>query len=342
MANPARRRGSCLGRIFVFFISLVVMVAVVEVVLRLFFPVYQVGLLKAYQYDPELGTRLHDNVHLFKTTDFQQEIRTNALGTVNFQDDFAGYETLVFAVGDSFTQGTGLPSDMSYPAQLDLILNEDANGFYQKKFGVVNLGIAASGGEQAFISLKRWSGTVGKPKVILYLGCANDYEDDTLFANGYRHKHIVDGSPTYGALVGPLQWLTDDLQVGVRVKTAISNMRRAGSQNGQNNMTDQKSQVPSIAELEKPVLEKMLAYAKENDATLIVSWSDYETSYDWLKKWAAENVANNVKFADWAPKVKAVEAAIPALPEDNQHSGGHHRGWVNHVIATEYARQIRQ
>jgi lysophospholipase L1-like esterase len=338
MKNTTGRRGSCLGRVFMLLITTLITLGVLEIVLRTFFPVYQVSILQAYQYDPELGTRLHDNVHLFKTTDFQQEIRTNPLGTVNFQDDFKGYDNLVFAVGDSFTQGTGLPSDMSYPAQLDLILNQDENGFYQKKYGVVNLGIAASGGEQALISLQRWAGTIGQPKVILYLGCANDYEDDTLFKNGFRHKHIVDGSPNYGPLVRPLQWLTDDLQIGIRLKIAISNMRRMGSQNGQNNMEDQKKQVPSIAELERPVFDRMLAYAKENNAELIVGWSDEETSYEWLKKWAADN---NVKFADWAPKVKAVESAIPALPEDNNHSGGHHRGWVNHVIAEEYARQIR-
>lgn len=338
MKKTNGRRGSCLGRIFVFFISTLIMLTVVEIILRTFFPVYQVAILQAYQYDPELGTRLHDNVHLFKTTDFQQEIRTNPLGTVNFQDDFNGYETLVFAVGDSFTQGTGLPSDMSYPAQLDLILNEDDKGFYQKKYGVVNLGIAASGGEQALISMRRWAGSVGQPKVILYLGCANDYEDDVLFNNGFRHKHMVDGSPTWGPLVRPLQWLTDDLQIGIRLKVAISNLRRMGSQNEQNNLTDQKKQIPSIAELERPVLEKILAYARENNAELIVGWSDDETSYGWLKTWAQEN---SVKFADWAPKVKAVESSIPALPEDNQHSGGHHRGWVNHVIAEEYARQIR-
>ncbi len=336
MKNPDRRRGSCLGRIFAFLISTFVMLIIAEVILRTFLPVYQVSILQSYQYDEELGTRLKPGVHLFKTTDFQQEVRTNALGTVNFQDDFAGYENLIFASGDSFTQGTGLPADMSYPAQLDLILNTGEDGFYQKKFGVVNLGIAASGGEQALISLKRFSGSIGKPKVILYLGCANDFEDDTLFKTGYRHKHMVEGSPTWGSFVRPMQWLTDDLQLGIRLKAAVFNLRRGTAQ--VDNMKGQTQQVPSIAELEGPVLDRILAFAKENNAQLVVSWSDNGTSYEWLKTWAQNN---SVGFADWAPKVRSVEAAIPALPEDNQHSGGHHRGWFNHVIAEEYARQIK-
>ena len=32
---------------------------------------------------------------------------------------------------------------------------------------------------------------------------------------------------------------------------------------------------------------------------------------------------------------------MPRLTLDNQHSGGHHRGWTNQFIASEFARQIR-
>jgi len=31
---------------------------------------------------------------------------------------------------------------------------------------------------------------------------------------------------------------------------------------------------------------------------------------------------------------------MPALTLDNQHSGGHHRAWVNRVIAEEFRRQM--
>ena len=47
-----------------------------------------------------------------------------------------------------------------------------------------------------------------------------------------------------------------------------------------------------------------------------------------------------VAFADWAPAVAAVEAAVPRLPVENHHSAGHHRGWVLRAIAEAYLKQI--
>ena len=130
-------------------VSILLSLALMEIILRQVAPIYPTGgMPQAYEYDPELGYRLRPDVHLFRTTDFQQEVRVNQLGTANFQDNFDGYQSLVFAFGDSFTHGLGVPADMSYPAQLDLILNENQEGFYEKRFGVVNLGTPGFGGEQ--------------------------------------------------------------------------------------------------------------------------------------------------------------------------------------------------
>ena len=307
----------------------------IEIFLRIFFPIYPVSTLRAYQYDPELAVRLKPGIHSLETTDFQQELRVNKLGTVNFQESFDGYERLIFAAGDSFTQGTGLPSDMSYPAQLDLMLNSSEGG-YAKKYGVVNLGLAAYGGEQNLIALKRFAGAIGKPSVIMYLGCDNDHQDDQLFLSGYRHGHIVDGNPKWGAFVRPLQWLTNDLQLGLRLKLAVGNLRRSSA--GVSPVSGESAGGgPSVAELEGPVLDRVNAFAKENGAELVVSWAGPGPSYDWTKQWAERNGA---KFADWAPRAKTVTDAIPDLPTDNPHSGGHHRGWVNRIIAEEFGRMV--
>lgn len=337
MNKPKRR--SWFRRILTVFLSTLISLIVLEFILRAFLPVYQTSIPEAYQYDEELGFRMRPGIHLFKTTDFQQEVRMNRLGTVNFQENFDGYDTIVFAVGDSFTYGTGLPADMSYPAQLDLTLNQDAQGFYTKKYGVVNLGLAAFGGEQSIIAVRRWAGIIRPPKYILYLGCVNDYEDDLLFKSGYSNRHLVEGNPAWAGMVRPLQWLTNDLQIGIRAKLLLSRARRARL-----GATDAKKlgvpeNPPSTAELELPALEKLAQFAKENNATLIVGWSETGLSYDWLKTWA-EN--NDIRFADWGPKMNSVLASIPDLPTENQHSGEHHRGWVNRVIAEEYARQIRE
>ena len=80
---------------------LVFLLVILEVILRTFIPVYTVGIPESYQYDEKTGFKLKENVHLFKTLDYQAEIFTNSFGAVNFADDFDGYETLIYAVGDS-------------------------------------------------------------------------------------------------------------------------------------------------------------------------------------------------------------------------------------------------
>ena len=108
-------------------VSLSIALLILENILHSYFPVYLSGYIGSYQYDKELGYRLKDKNNYLLTTDYQQEIHTNKLGTVNFQDNFDDYKVLVFALGDSFTQGTGLPADASYPFQLDLLLNRENN-----------------------------------------------------------------------------------------------------------------------------------------------------------------------------------------------------------------------
>lgn len=303
-----------------------------EVALRAFAPIHLASILEAYEYDAELGVRLRPNVHLFKTTDHQQELRTNKLGSVNFQDDFDGYLRRVFALGDSYTMGMGLPSDLSYPSQLDLLINRDQTGFYRKQYAIVNLGLAAYGGEQNLIALRLFAARLGRPDAILYLGCDNDAADDELFLSGYRHGHLVSGNPRWGPMVGVLQWLSDELQLGIRVKLLSGHARRGAI------LAQRAADGRSVAEAEEAVFERLASYATSEGVELVVGWADIGASYDWLRAWASRH---DVRFADWLPKVNAVTKAIPALPLENVHSGGHYRGWVNRIIAEEFEKQLR-
>lgn len=306
-----------------------------EIILRLYAPVYLAGYIGVYQYDRELAYRLQDNIHIFQTTDYQQEILTNPLGTVNFQKDFHPYQIPVFAVGDSYTQGTGLPADSCYPFQLDLLLNMQGER-YVKKYGVINLGLAAFGGEQNLLALKRYAAKLGPPRYILYLGVSNDYEDDLLFKSGYSHKHLVPGSPYWGWYLKPLMWLTNETELGKRVKVLISSLRRQKIFSH-----DGKTGAPKgVAELEAPVFEELVKLSKDYGARLIVSWAnplDPDGSYQWLQEFARKN---DIAFADWYPAVESVRQGIPGLPLVNAHSGGHYRTWVNGQIARAYAKQI--
>ncbi|HEX8561261.1 MAG TPA: hypothetical protein VF668_24425 [Pyrinomonadaceae bacterium] len=326
---------SPLKKIFLTLLAFPFAFLIAETALRVFSPRRYPVIPAAYEYDPETAFRLRPDAHLFATTDHQQESISNGLGTANFQRGFEGYGSLVFAVGDSYTQGTGTPADASYPAQLDLLLNRDDEGFYARRFGVVNLGVAGFGGEQSLLRLRSYGARLGPPAVILYLGCDNDFEDDLAFRSGDRHGIVIAGSPAWGSLTGPLRFLLEDTHVGLLARAAYRQrvrgrmMREAAKQPGAKR---------SVAELEASVIEGIKAYAEEHHSTLIVSWSDETDSYHWLKSWAARH---GVAFADWAPRVRSVSEAMPGLTTDNQHSGGHHRGWVNQSIAGEFARHIR-
>ncbi len=324
---PPRRRFALIG-IGVSVSALVL--ALAELILRLVAPVHLVGFPGAYVYDAELGVRAKPGIHALHTTDHQQELRVNRLGTVNFQEDFSGYPARLFALGDSYTQGTGLPADAAYPFQLDLRLNRDDAGRYVKRVAVINLGLAANGGEQSLLILRRFSEKLGRPDVVLYLGAENDASDDAMFLRGDRHRHLVDGSPRWGAALPVVRWAAET-ELGKRLRLVL-NRRSDGASQPAASRTG-----PSVAERQRSVFERLRMQCRDVNATLVVSWAAAPSaSYDWLKAWAA---TNDVAFADWWPAVESARAAIPELPLINPHSGGHLRSWVNRLIAEEFARQ---
>ena len=311
-----------------------------EVALRLFFPMYLAGgYIGDYMYDEELGYRIKQGWFVYMT-DYRQEAYVNTLGTVNFQRDFKGYQKLVFASGDSYTQGTGLPADMSYPAQLDFELNVGAKG-YEKRFGIVNLGLAAFGGEQSIIAINRYIERIGIPDYVLYLGCSNDAEDDDMFRSGYKHRMLVDDNPRYGPFVGLLQAITHRTEIGKRINL-IRGMRarKEASAAGE----EIRSPGRPVAEMQEHILLRLKEIADAHGSVLVVGWAnepkntDDPGSYEWLKHWAERQ---KVSFADWYPNVASVGISLPDLPQINDHSGGHYRGWVNRLIAQTFAETIR-
>ena len=201
---------------------------VAEVALRLFAPLHLVGFPGAYEFDAELGVRAKPGVHALRTTDHQQELRVNRLGTINFQEDFSGYPIRLFALGDSYTQGTGLPADAAYPFQLDLLLNRDAAGRYERRVAVINLGLAANGGEQSLLILRRFSEQLGQPHLVLYLGAENDASDDAMFLRGDRHRHLTDGNPRWGAMLPVIRWAAET-EIGKRLRLALNRKAVVGA-----------------------------------------------------------------------------------------------------------------
>ena len=317
------------------------MIVISELLLRVFSPIYLTGNIDAYQYDAELGVRLKDNIHQYKTTDYQQEIYTNQFGTVNFQNTFLKYPEKVFAIGDSYTQGTGLPVDASYPFQLSLMLNVDRDDFVSK-FGVINLGLAAFGTRQAIISVNKYRQIYGNPDYILYLGSWNDYSDDRLFAAGYRHEHLVEGSPNWTIWSRSINWFANHSEIGKRLKIIFARLKQKSYIKKSTNPEISNHGERSIAERQKDQLENLFHLSQKIQAKLIVSWSDPPTkqssSYHWLQQWADEK---NVGFADWHRQLESIRGVINDIPLYNAHSGGHYRSWVNYVIARSFAYHIQ-
>lgn len=328
-----------LRQLAVIVFTLGVTLAVGEFFLRIFAPLHLVGYQGAYVYDQDLGYRIRPSIHHLQLTDYQQEIRTNGLGTVNFQESFDLYNRLVFAIGDSYTQGTGLPADASYPFQLDLMLNV-RKGKYETEFGVVNLGLAAFGLEQSMVALERFATKLGRPNFVLFLACRNDLNDDKLYLSGYRHNSLVDGSPRYGIWTAPLQWITYKFEIGKRMKQVVSRIRR-GNIGVATPAASEDSASRNLIAPQRERLERLLAQTRRYGAQLVVSFADWESvgdgNYEWLLEWARNN---GVGFADWRARALTISRAVPNLPISNPHSGSHHRSWVNRVIAESFGDAI--
>lgn len=332
-----------------FLFVLIFTLTAVELLLRYGAPLYFADDYAAYRYSPELGYQLKDSLSLRRSTDNQREIYTNKMGTVNFQDDFSNYKTLIFAIGDSFTQGVGVPSDAGYPFQLDLLLNLK-NDTYYPNYGVVNLGVAGYGTEQALLQIRRYQKKIGVPNYILFLGDETDYQDDLTFLAGGLHLRMLEGNPNYSPpIIRLLQWLQFETEIGKRVRLVLKTWHPRQLNNNNNpsnpqNKTLVKARPLSSVELQGPVLQKMINLSKELNATLIISWvpcnwsKEISPNYVELKQYAARN---NLAFADWYPMVSSVLAENPNLPAINNHSAGHYRTWINQMIARAFAQHIK-
>jgi hypothetical protein len=321
------------------FALMIITLGVGECALRTFAPIYLTGIQSAYEYDDELGYRLKRATHQYLLTDHLEEIRTGELGNVGFEDEFSRYPRLVFALGDSYTQGTGNPSDTAYPFQLDMLLNQDAAGFYSEQFGIVNLGLAAFGTDQSLLTARRYADLIGNPQYVLYLGCDNDFDDDQLFRSGYRHQHLVSGNPRWGGWVEPINWLSG-FEVAKRVKLALAKIREARrvARTEATTASPGEARTQSVAERVWPSIAAIVEQARQWDAKIVVSWANPNTaSYQWLRAKAAEE---GILFADWVPRVESVQERMTALPLGNRHSSGHWRPWANRVIAESYARAM--
>ncbi len=326
-------------RYFLYFlIPVVLTLLLAEGVLRIFFPLYFPDNYRHYQYDPTAGYRLKSSLNSFQAKDYQEEIITNKYGTLNFQQDFSGYKTIIFALGDSFTEGIGVPADASFPFQLDLLLNI-RNGHYYMDYGVVNLGVSGYGTQQEIVRLKEYEKKIGIPHYVLFLVCNNDAQDNREFLAGDIHKKLLEGNPLYNSfLIHTLSWIKFETEIGKRLIYWEKIRRREAAAappigNPQN-----------TAEMLEPDYQEIIDFSRRTGATIILSWmpialtKEIPQEYRWLKEYCQRH---DLAFADWYPVAQSIQEKIPALPITNNHSAGHYRSWVNDIVARSFAQHIR-
>jgi len=312
-------------KILIIIISISLTILSAEAFLHWVSPIYFCNTVSQFQYDKELGVVTKPNFKKSMLTDHIIEVFTNDIGSRNYlnKDELLQYEKIIFCVGDSYTEGVGNLTDASYPFYLDLLLNKN-NNTYEKKFAVFNLGLAAYGSIQSFLVCKTYKEKIGKfPDVIIYFICSNDIVDDVRFKDGYRHRHVVSGSPHYHPIIVALNETLETSQLYIRIKRLFDSIY--------NNTITPEQFVPE----QLPGLIDMIAFSKRNNIKLIISYTDYEsTIYNLIKEYAIEN---NILFSDYRLDVEGMNAVFNELPVNNRHSGGHFRSWVNFIIAENFA-----
>ena len=303
-----------------------------EIFLSLTIPIHFTGPSRAYKYDEILGVRVKENLNLVEVTDVRQEYITNKIGTFNFENTFDIYDKIIFTAGDSFTQGTGVTPTSSYP--FNLFLNLNSNEKSNLKYGVLNLGLAAYGFDQSFLAIKRYNEII-KPDIVIFLGVENDNTDDELFNSGYRHNHLVDGSPRFFGFGGIVGSLANKFEILKRLKLIYSKQNRKKTLKNYENVKENK-----ILNFQKYL--ELKKFTDLNEIKLYISWYQCHTlnekkNYNDLMNWSKNN---NIEFIDWCSDFIKILKINPNIPIANNHSSGHHRPWVYYLMAKNFANKI--
>ena len=320
-----------------FIITLTTTILMAEVILQIFFPIRYADITSSYEYSTTLGYKFKKGIFNTESTDYFKEDITNNFGTIGIEEDYSNYNKIIYTLGDSFTKGTGVLLDSSYPFYLSLCLNQltDTVISFEKSYGILNLGTPGYGLKQSLIRLEETKNISNSPDIICFLGSENDHSDDILFQSGYKHKHIVDKNPYWEKWYKKPILLILKTQLGLRLKFLISLLR-------QNRVLDRKENLNNSPNIEKMLgdIEKLIKIARSNNTRLILSWSDANSkSYSWLKSYCA---FNKIPFADWKRIVKKYKSKFSILNENNTHSGGHKRPWVNYMIALAFFEEIKK
>ena len=321
-----------IGIVVIFFIIIMML----ELGLRISFPVKYADITSSYEYSETLGYKFKSNIFNVESTDHYKEDITNSIGLVNIEENFLDFSNIVYTIGDSYTKGTGLMFDSSYPFYLSLFLNNEnkLSTHFEKNYGVLNLGTPGYGLKQSKIRMDEIKNKSKIPDIVCYLGSENDYHDDLLFQSGYKHKHLVHRSPYWDKWYMKPFLIVSKTQIMSRIKILISWIR-------QEKILEKTKNKNHISNSQKMLADfsNLIKSNNKNNIKTILSWSDPSSnSYNWLKNYCREN---KIPFADWNKIAQDYKSKFSTLNEKNAHSGGHKRSWINYMIALAFFNEIQ-
>jgi lysophospholipase L1-like esterase len=191
--NRARKAAAIL-------LSTTVSLLATEVILRSFFPRRTAEVLTGaypamFKSSEVLPYRLRENYQgRLATVDFDTTVHINSLGYRG--QDFTVEKTgaaRVLVIGDSFTFGWGVNDEDTYPARLQRLLAEQANG---KRIEIINAGFAACYSPDTYYLYLKTEGLALQPDLIVVgLFVGNDLDSRFAFENEWVEQD-ADGLPT--------------------------------------------------------------------------------------------------------------------------------------------------
>lgn len=181
-----RRRKRIHERLFytlMVFISLLLVIGVIEITLRLAMPqIFLPHPPGMYSHDDDIGYVLTPGFEgEFKGSEFSVSVRINKTGLrgkdlrILHEDSFR-----ILCLGDSFTWGWGTNDDEAYPAVLEKLLQDR---YPHIDLEVLNAGVSGYGTDEELEFLKKIGSQLKPNLVIVQFFAGNDFDDNLYPAN---------------------------------------------------------------------------------------------------------------------------------------------------------------
>jgi hypothetical protein len=159
--------------------GLVASILIAEVALRIWSPEF-ISYKAVRQSDPVFHHALRPNAsYIHRTPEFAVEVKTNSMGLRdNEYVKASGREFRIIVLGDSFTEGLGVPLDSCFVKRLERRLNAECD--HETRFAVFNFGVKGYSPIIEYLYLKD-KGLALNPQLVILCYDMTDVQEDFLY-----------------------------------------------------------------------------------------------------------------------------------------------------------------